>query len=220
MADPVCPVVNTFIVAPCRLRNCRYWLNYEWSCNCLLRFLTDHSVDSLSPQEIAFTHQLPADVVEAEVLDAVSAIRGRMLLEDLPPQYSMLPITSVCCACESAIDDPAEALLADGGFAYCSADCRQDLPASVLLVERSFGQPVEKVLRACLHRFPSISTLEQVLGLGRAAIRSLCQRYSIADVERTRRVVKAGDGDAEDASIDAVTAVRDRVYRRWGAPPT
>lgn len=180
-----CSVTGTTLRAECQLRSCRYHVDYEWSANCLLAYMHQQRVDSLSVDEISFLYRVPAPMVKQKLDEATTALRAQALdvqaAQDmtLARQFRYFAGARLCVVCESMLEDEpiARNLQIDGVGAYCSKECREEKPPRIVELEVAKGLPIERILEWTFRRYRSLSLVEQALQMPRWLVYDACRRY-------------------------------------------
>lgn len=179
-----CSVTATPLRACCQLRACRYHVDYEWSANCLLAYMHQQRVESLSVDEIAFLYRVPPEIVKQKLDAATSALRAQALdvqaeRGQMPRQFRYLLGTRLCLVCESLLDDEPvpRNLQVDNIGVYCSKDCREEKPPRIIELEVAKGLPIEQILEWTFRNYRSLSLAEQALQMPRWLVYDACRRY-------------------------------------------
>jgi hypothetical protein len=63
------------VVSPCNLTKCKFYIENEWSRNCLLEYLDQQNSEALASEEIAFLHQTTTEQVERVIEQAMLQLR-------------------------------------------------------------------------------------------------------------------------------------------------
>lgn len=180
-----CSVTATTLRACCQLRACRYHVDYEWSANCLLAYMHQQRVESLSVDEIAFLYRVPPEIVKQKLDAATVALRSQALDiqaargEEMGRQFRYLLGTRLCLVCESFLDDEPvpRNLQVDSVGAYCSKECREEKPPRIIELEVAKGLPIEQILDWTFQHYRSLSLAEQALQMPRWLVYDACRRY-------------------------------------------
>jgi len=186
-----CPTIREIIAVPCSLEKCRFHIDYPWAANCLLAYLHQQEIESLSADEIAYLYQFPVDHIKAVIDQSIAALRYNALdiqarqEDSLRPRFKYFPTTKVCCVCESEIDqEQPKGLRIDSiGAAYCSKECREEKAPKLVELEASKGLPIEKILDWSFRRYKSLSLAEQALGIPRWLAYESCKRFLKKPIE-------------------------------------
>lgn len=195
--------------AECRLEACRYHVDYEWSANCLLAYMHQQRVDSLSPDEISFLYRLPVQHVKQSIEQASQLLRSRALDvqaehdDYLAPQFRYYSCDRLCCVCESTVDEPAPRNLQVEklGLVYCSKECRDEKPPRIIELEADKGLPIERILKWTFRRYRSLSLAEQALQMPRWLVYESCRRYLDKPLEHYFPTLKAVQSQRRSALI-------------------
>lgn len=181
-----CSVTGMTLRADCRIETCRYHVDYEWSANCLLAYMHQQEVESLSVDEISFLYRIPADIVKQSIERATASLRSQALdiqaeRDDyLARQFRYLAGTRLCCVCESYCgDEPASRQLTVEKLQgrYCSKECRDEKPPRIVELEAEKGLPIERILEWTFRRYRALSLAEQALQMPRWLVYESCRRY-------------------------------------------
>jgi len=187
----MCPTLREVISIPCALEKCRFHIDYPWAANCLLAYLHQQEVESLSADEIAYLYQFPVDHIKNVIDQSIAALRYNALdvqarqEESLKRRFRQFPTQRVCCVCESEIDEELpKALRIDSIPAgYCSKECREEKPPRLVELEVEKGLPIEKILDWTFRRYKSLSLAEQALGIPRWLAYESCKRFLKKPIE-------------------------------------
>jgi hypothetical protein len=63
------------VVSPCNLRKCGYFIENEWSRNCVLEYIDVQGSEALAPEEIAFLYGSSTESVEQVIAQGMSQLR-------------------------------------------------------------------------------------------------------------------------------------------------
>jgi hypothetical protein len=189
--EATCPLTGLPIIGPCSRTDCRYYVSYQWSQNCLSNYLCQTATSKthttlLKNEEIAFLYQLPLEQVGAIYDRAMQQLRSVTITRaqeegELPEKsFSFLSTKEVCCVCESFVTrglDDSYVTMTDGvTLAYCSQECRDEKPPPVISLEYRFGIEAESVVQWALHRFQTMSAFEHATGIPRTVLQQMCDR--------------------------------------------
>lgn len=235
-----CSVTATTLRAECRLRSCRYHVDYEWSANCLLAYMHQQRVESLSVDEISFLYRVPAEIVKQKLDDATALLRAQALEvqastdQVLGRRFRHLVGARLCLVCESSLDDEPvpRNLQVDNIGQYCSKDCREEKPPRVIELEVAKGLPIAQILEWTFRRYRSLSLAEQALQMPRWLVYDACRRYLDRPLEDFFPALRQVQNQRRSALIRRtwhtprwVTALTQRLRpmldaaaRRFGAP--
>ena len=180
-----CSVTDTTLRADCQLRACRYHVDYEWSANCLLAYMHQQNVESLSIDEISFLYRVRSDIVKQKLDEATVALRSQALDvqatsdQALSRRFRYLVGARLCVVCESLLDDDPvpRNLQIDNVGTYCSKDCREQKPPRIIELEVEKGLPIQQILEWTFRRYKSLSLAEQALQMPRWLVYESCRRY-------------------------------------------
>ncbi len=70
-----CPITQVSLVTTCNLKKCPYFIENEWSRNCLLEYMDSQGSESLATEEIAFLYGISPKKVEKAVEQGMEALR-------------------------------------------------------------------------------------------------------------------------------------------------
>ena len=70
-----CPFTEMQVISPCSLKKCNFYVENEWSRNCLLQYMEEQNYEELSSEEIAFLYQTTTEKVEDTIREAMSQLR-------------------------------------------------------------------------------------------------------------------------------------------------
>lgn len=70
-----CPFTQMQVVSPCSLSKCKYFIENDWSRNCLLEHLETRGSDSLAIEEIAFLYETTVEDVESTIAQGMAQLR-------------------------------------------------------------------------------------------------------------------------------------------------
>jgi hypothetical protein len=187
-----CGTLGTTLRTDCQLRQCRYHIDYEWTANCLLAYMHQQQVESLSVDEVSFLYRIPAERVKQKIEEATVALRTGALEQQrerddsLSRQFRYLLGARLCCVCESPVgDEPvARNLQVEriGAF-YCSRECRDEKPPRVVELEVEKGLWIGKILQWTFRRYGSLSLAEQALQMPRWLVYEASRRYLNEPIE-------------------------------------
>jgi hypothetical protein len=178
----VCPHTSAEVVIPCSLQDCRYFVDYLWSKNCILSYLAEHGKDSLNEEEIAFLHKIPLDEVKRTIRKATALLRKQIILEQLQenraPSFEFIP--GFCVNCQAKLEEVINDLALDGNYGYCSLECKGELSPPVWKLEHKLKFPFREIFFTAASIFPSISILEDTFEIPRGTLRKALRRNSKA----------------------------------------
>jgi hypothetical protein len=237
-----CPVIAEPVVAPCALYNCAYHIDYPWAANCLLAYLQQQEVETLTPEEISYLYQQPLDRVKSTLNAAAVKLRSSALdiqaVEDpyLAPQFRYFVTKRVCVVCESVIDDgetPKSLTIPSINAVYCSKECREEKPPRVVELEVEKGIPISVILDWTFHHYRTVALAEQALGMPRWLLQQTSQRFlgrslesyfteaAVGKVERRMMLIRRSwDHPTSVTSMLAAAQPRDAEVRRRFGPLT
>lgn len=181
-----CSVTGTTLRTGCQLGQCRYHIDYEWSANCLLAYMHQQQVESLSVDEVSFLYRIPSERVKQKIDEATVRLRTQALdqqrghEDSLARRFRYLMGARLCCVCEQPVDDEpvprglqVERL---GGF-YCSRECRDEKPPRIIELEAEKGLGIEQILEWTFRRYRSLSLAEQALQMPRWLVYEASRQY-------------------------------------------
>lgn len=187
-----CSLTGTTLRTDCQLRQCRYHIDYEWTANCLLAYMHQQQVESLSVDEVAFLYRIPAERVKQKIEEATVALRTQALEQQrerddsLARKFRYLMGARLCCVCESPLgDEPVSRNLQIeriGAF-YCSRECRDEKPPRVIELEAEKGLWIGQILQWTFRRYRSLSLAEQALQMPRWLVYEASRRYLDESIE-------------------------------------
>lgn len=181
-----CSVTGTTLRTDCQLRECRYHIDYAWSANCLLAYMHQQEVESLSVDEVSFLYRIPAERVKQKIDEATTKLRTQALdqqretEQSLARQFRFMAGARLCCVCESSIGDepvPRSLQLERLNGYYCSKECRDEKPPRIVELEAEKGLPIERILGWTFRRYRSLSLAEQALQMPRWLVYESSRRY-------------------------------------------
>lgn len=181
-----CSVTGTTLRTECKLKACRYHVDYEWSANCLLAYMHQQGIESLSIDEISFLYRVRSEIVKQRIDEGSAALRAQALDvqsgrdHTLSRQFRYLVGARLCLVCESSLDEdepPLRNLQVDNVGAYCSKECRDEKPPRIIELEVTKGLPIAQILEWTFRRYRSLSLAEQALQMPRWLVYDSCRRY-------------------------------------------
>ena len=72
-----CPIMQLPVVTPCKLSKCPYYIENEWSRNCLLEYMEGQDSDTLAVEEIAYLYQVTPAKVEKSINFGMKKLREK-----------------------------------------------------------------------------------------------------------------------------------------------
>jgi|GEM_PF-4813405 len=204
-----CSLTGTTLRTDCQLESCRYHVDYEWSANCLLAYMHQQRVSSLSIDEISFLYRVPSDQVKQTIDAATQSLRGQALdveaegSDYLARQFNYLVTDRLCCVCESTLDEPTSRnlMVESLGAVYCSKECRDEKPPRIIELEVEKGLPIERILEWTFRRYRSLSLVEQALQMPRWLVYDACRRYLNSSLESYFPAIKQVQSQRRSALI-------------------
>lgn len=142
----ICHVTGMYVATCCRLKECKYHINSFDSANCLLVHMDrqKHEGVSLGLQQLFYG--VSKTELKQALASAILKIRSTHFkdwsLINNVPTYNFFETIKVCCCCESAID---KTYFVKYGHGWCSSECLEQLPPSMLRFEKAFGVPFSKL---------------------------------------------------------------------------
>jgi hypothetical protein len=70
-----CPFTAMQVVSPCNLSKCGYFIENEWSRNCVLEYVDVQGSESLAPEEIAFLYGSSTEDVKQVIAQGMLQLR-------------------------------------------------------------------------------------------------------------------------------------------------
>ena len=185
MKEFVCPVMKCQLNLPCQLQECKFWINVDWTRNCLLSYAATQGVSNLTVEEVSFLYDFPLKKVIELSNSALKKMHDGVVhaesynSPELERQFWFIPTKKVCCVCSSSIpdDDGNRIDIADLGLAYCSQDCADEKHRLLVKLEYQNGLPIQNILSWAFHRFRSVAGIERAMGLPRWLIEESCERF-------------------------------------------
>lgn len=204
-----CSVTGTTLRTDCQLTSCRYHVDYCWSANCLLAYMHQQRIASLSIDEISFLYRVPSERVKQVIEEATQTLRGHALDVEaerssyLSRQFNYLLTDRLCCVCESTVDEtvPRNMTVESLGLVYCGKDCRDEKPPRVIELEVDKGIPIERILEWTFRRYRSLSLAEQALQMPRWLMYEAARRYLNRPLESFFPAIKQVQSQRRSALI-------------------
>lgn len=211
-----CNVTGAVLRLPCRLTGCRYHVDYEWSCNCLLAYMHEQGCQTLSVDEIAFLYRRDPAEVKATLNQGMGRLRAGALEQQrdhddqLERSFRYLLGPDICCVCESGVDEPVGRSLQVESLdaVYCSRECRDAKPPRVIELEFEWGVCIETILTWTFRRYRSLALAEQALGMPRWLVYESARRYLDSPIDHYFPALKQVQVQRRNALI----------RRTWHAP--
>jgi hypothetical protein len=181
-----CSVTGTTLRSDCQLETCRYHVDYEWSANCLLAYMHQQNVESLSVDEISFLYRIRADTVKQAIDTASTTLRSKSLdIQSRQDEYLVRRFRHfcgprLCCVCEEFIGDETVSrnLQVERLDAiYCSKQCRDAKPPRIIELEAEHGLSIERILTWTFWRYRNLALAEQSLQMPRWLVAEACNQY-------------------------------------------
>ena len=140
-----CPIHKQSIVTDCKLKDCKFNVDYGWSKNCVLYYMNEHGKQKLLPEEISFLYQIPTLEVKDNIKKAFVYIRKTLLkekIEDLKRNHKIKRayfLKDRCVNCGQELKDIGIDLRLPKGYGWCSAVCKTSKPYDIFKIEKDFG---------------------------------------------------------------------------------
>lgn len=236
----VCPVLDAEVVTPCRLKKCKYNVDYSWSNNCILQYMYEQESQALSLEEISFLYRVPYDKVCDVYRDALAEMRTEAISVEseyddrLQKSFNFFPTRSVCCVCESRIDGSIQhaLLIKSVGKAYCSKECKAEKPARLVELEIQYGLDIEQILKWVFGNFKNLGLAEQALGIPRWLAYYASKQFlgcelqdyfgSLRRIKETRKAKLVRRTWHKSTWVDNILQdlepTRQLIYRKYGNP--
>ncbi len=118
-----CPVTDSEVLVPCTLKKCAMYTELSKCHNCALVYQKNQPGEFTS-LDVAIVFRRPHDEVKETIAHAMTKLR-RQVRDGVDTPFVFLPISGVCTACESPIEEDPHVL---DGCDYCSVGCAGALP--------------------------------------------------------------------------------------------
>lgn len=158
-----CSVMQTLVVSPCEIANCKYHVDRDSYMNCLL-ILSNEKEMRLSATAVALgisekdVYNLKLSAFRKMRQSVVSIAKEN---EDLSAQFVFLKTEKVCGVCEKTMQ--GSPFYTEGGVSFCSLDCCQARPISHTILESRFGIDAGYLIRWIVNNFDDLEAAAQSL---------------------------------------------------------
>lgn len=215
-ADFKCPCLNTYINTNCSLSDCRYFVDYTWSNNCVLSFILNQERSTLTAEEVSFLYKIPINKVKSTYLDAITAIKRKVLNDSInAPRFVYYPSDKICCVCECNIKKyllrsnqltlPSRLVDSDIGIVYCSDECLHAKPKKLIELEIEFETHISNIIKAAIVAYKDIKVITSILDMTPSLLSRSCVRYLGKEPEEILKEYTnndKSDSDEDDEDID------------------
>jgi hypothetical protein len=167
-----CPETAALMCSPCRLKGCRYFLDFVPSFNCLLIAGKSESMEMPRIGEILNRH--PNDISEVR-LRAIRKMRADAIdvakqQHEIQAEFVFLRNSRVCGSCEREI--AGDAFYSESGISFCSGECISATPPANAILESRFGIPLPKLLKWVKARFRDVEAASHSLGFSSSVLKA------------------------------------------------
>ncbi len=118
-----CPMTGSEVLVPCTLKKCALYTELSKCHNCALVYQKNQPGD-FTTLDVAIVFRRPHDEIKETISHAMTKLR-RQVRDGVDTSFVFLPISGVCTACESPIEDTPHVM---DGCDYCSPGCASALP--------------------------------------------------------------------------------------------
>ncbi len=187
-----CPELdNIAIHQPCAVSSCAFHTDHPWARNCILHYLTrnmrfkDRQGPVLTNHDLSILLGASPTTIRSSLTRATVKMRQGALKEEIQKEpgvslVTRLPAAHVCAVCEKPFEKP---YLKKDSIPYCSKQCRERKPPTVIRIENEFHLPIRRLLEMCVERFATVAVMSNAVGVSQPDFRKLCTQYKVVLVE-------------------------------------
>lgn len=161
-----CAILQTAIVSPCMMVQCRFQIPVKSSLNCLL---VHSEENAMTAEDIALVLQCSTEQVNETYLLALRKMRENSIpvaqghAAELPKQFTFLSNSMVCGNCERQI--VGTPFYIEDKVAFCSPECCDNRSPILSVLESRYGVPAEHMIHWAITSFKTIDSAAQALAV-------------------------------------------------------